>query len=88
MILETSLVIELIFFTGSPSPSSNVQNIPNTPPCGSVVHTNVMTTTTTTTTIIVRPSFPIPLKEEEKEEEEAINETFIPPHSTAPAAMT
>ncbi|ERF73029.1 hypothetical protein EPUS_07123 [Endocarpon pusillum Z07020] len=61
----------------------------DTPPRGFAAGALVIPITTATTT--VDRSFPTPgneEEEEEEEEEEAIDEAFIPPPSTAPAAMT
>ncbi|ERF75457.1 hypothetical protein EPUS_06989 [Endocarpon pusillum Z07020] len=76
-----------------PPPSTapiDVESVLDTPPYGSAAGALTILVTTTTTT--VDRSFPTPGNEEEEEkeeeEEEAIDEAFIPPPSTAPAAMT
>ena len=78
-----------IALTWRPPPSPNVESIPNTSPRGFAVAAAVTAAAAAVTaTTVDRPSSHPQEEKEEEEEEEAIDRAFIPPPSTAPAAMT
>jgi len=78
-----------IALTWRPPPSPNVESIPNTSPRGFAVAAAVTAAAAAATaTTVDRPSSHPQEEKEEEEEEEAIDRAFIPPPSTAPAAMT